>query len=131
MIAFRFLLRRGADQWAWRTCVTLIAERLEQRKATRLRDSREWPSKHLNVDRVKPRIGLAKRPSSEGFSASAPSAESLVKHGKIIQRPLQRKLTTNEKLMSKLREKWISNLSDVRMARVESDGKLSVFRYWE
>lgn len=58
-----------------------------------------------------------------------PPAEPLVKHGRILQRTLRRELITVEELLSKLREKGISDLSEVRIARLESDGELSVRRY--
>lgn len=58
-----------------------------------------------------------------------PPAEPLVKHGRIVQRTLRRQLITAEELMSKLREKGIADLSEVRLAMLESDGELSVRKY--
>ena len=58
-----------------------------------------------------------------------PPAEPLVKHGRIVQRTLRRQLITVEELMSKLREKGIDNVSEVRVAVLESDGELSVRKY--
>jgi uncharacterized membrane protein YcaP (DUF421 family) len=58
-----------------------------------------------------------------------PPAEPLVKHGRIVHRTLRRELMTVEELMSKLREKGIADLSEVRLARLESDGGLSVRKY--
>jgi len=58
-----------------------------------------------------------------------PPPEPLVKHGRIVQRTLRRQLITVDELMSKLREKGIAELSDVRLAMLESDGELSVRKY--
>ncbi|MBS76390.1 MULTISPECIES: DUF421 domain-containing protein [unclassified Variovorax] len=58
-----------------------------------------------------------------------PPAEPLVKHGRIMHRTLRRELITTEELMSKLREKGVSDLSEVRIARLEPGGELSVFKY--
>ena len=58
-----------------------------------------------------------------------PPAEPLVKHGRIVQRTLRRQLITVEELMSKLREKGIADVSEVRLAMLESDGELSVRKY--
>jgi uncharacterized membrane protein YcaP (DUF421 family) len=58
-----------------------------------------------------------------------PPAEPLVKHGRIVHRTLRRQLITVEGLMSKLREKGITDVSEVRLAMLESDGQLSVRKY--
>ncbi|SFP38440.1 DUF421 domain-containing protein [Variovorax sp. 770b2] len=58
-----------------------------------------------------------------------PPAEPLVKHGRIVHRTLRRQLITVEGLMSKLREKGITDLSEVRLAMLESDGELSIRKY--
>lgn len=58
-----------------------------------------------------------------------PPAEPLVKHGRILHRTLRRQLITVDELMSKLREKGIAELSEVRLAMLESDGELSVRKY--
>ena len=59
----------------------------------------------------------------------APRAEPLVRHGRIMHRTLRRELITVEELMAKLREKGVSDLSRVRVARLEGDGELSVLTY--
>jgi uncharacterized membrane protein YcaP (DUF421 family) len=46
-----------------------------------------------------------------------------------MHRTLRRELITTEELMSKLREKGVSDLSEVRIARLEPGGELSVFKY--
>ncbi|MCY1224784.1 hypothetical protein D9M72_369570 [compost metagenome] len=59
----------------------------------------------------------------------APRPEPLVRHGQIVHRTLRRELITKEELMAKLREKGIADLSEVRVARLEGDGELSVLTY--
>lgn len=59
----------------------------------------------------------------------APRPEPLVRHGHIVHRTLRRELITVEELMAKLREKGIDDLSEVRVARLEGDGELSVLTY--
>jgi uncharacterized membrane protein YcaP (DUF421 family) len=56
-----------------------------------------------------------------------PGPEVLVRHGRVNRWALRREMITMEELASKLREEGVESLADVRMARLESDGKLSVF----
>ncbi|MBJ2154356.1 DUF421 domain-containing protein [Variovorax sp. IB41] len=58
-----------------------------------------------------------------------PPPAPLVKHGRIVHRTLRRQLITVDELMSKLREKGVHDLSEVRLAMLESDGELSVRKY--
>lgn len=58
-----------------------------------------------------------------------PPAEPLVKRGRIVHRTLRKELITVDELMGKLREKGVEDLSEVRIARLESDGELSVLKY--
>jgi uncharacterized membrane protein YcaP (DUF421 family) len=53
----------------------------------------------------------------------------LVRHGKLIHRALRRELVTVPELMSRLRENGIDKLSDVKFARMEGDGDISVIRH--
>lgn len=50
----------------------------------------------------------------------------LVKNGQMIQRHLQRELITEDELMSKLRQQGIEFLSDVKLAFIEADGRISI-----
>jgi uncharacterized membrane protein YcaP (DUF421 family) len=56
-----------------------------------------------------------------------PSAEVLVRHGRVNRKAMRREMITMDELAGKLREEGVESLADVRMARLESDGKLSVF----
>jgi len=52
----------------------------------------------------------------------------LVRHGKIIVRHLRREFITTPELMARLREQGIDKLADVKIARMEADGDISVIR---
>lgn len=58
-----------------------------------------------------------------------PRPEPLVKHGKLVRKTLQRELITADELWSKLRQQGIEDLGVIRIARLESDGQISVIRY--
>jgi len=58
-----------------------------------------------------------------------PQPEVLVKHGKTNRKAMKREMITPEELDAQLREQGVENIADVRVARMESDGKLSVFTY--
>lgn len=55
-----------------------------------------------------------------------PRPEVLVRHGRINHKALKREMITLEELQGKLREEGVESIGDVRIARMESDGKLSV-----
>jgi uncharacterized membrane protein YcaP (DUF421 family) len=52
----------------------------------------------------------------------------LVKDGKIVESNTRRQYITNDELMTKLREKGIEKLADVKRAYLESDGSFSVIK---
>jgi uncharacterized membrane protein YcaP (DUF421 family) len=52
----------------------------------------------------------------------------LVRRGRIIRRNMRREYLTNAELMACLREQGIDKLADVKMARMEPDGQISVIR---
>ncbi|MEJ8826567.1 YetF domain-containing protein [Variovorax humicola] len=56
-----------------------------------------------------------------------PQPEVLVRHGRVNRKAMKREMITMEELEGKLREGGVESLSQVRIARLESDGKLSVF----
>ena len=57
-----------------------------------------------------------------------PQAEILVRHGRVNRRAMKREMITMEELEAKLREAGVEALSEVRVARLEGDGQLSVFK---
>lgn len=50
----------------------------------------------------------------------------LVHYGRILHRNLRRELITTDELMSKLRERGIEDIAQVKAARLESSGEVSV-----
>ena len=54
--------------------------------------------------------------------------EVLVRHGRLNRRAMRRELLTEDELLGKLREQGVENIAEVRIARMESDGNLSVFK---
>ncbi len=52
----------------------------------------------------------------------------LVRHGRLIPRNMRREYVTVPELMASLRAHGIEKLAEVRMARMESDGGISVIR---
>jgi len=55
-----------------------------------------------------------------------PRPEMLVRHGRVNRKAMKREMITLEELKGKLREEGVESLAEVRIARLESDGKLSV-----
>ena len=49
--------------------------------------------------------------------------------GKMIKANMHKELLTKDELMSHLREEGVSKLSDVKVAYIEGDGKISVCKY--
>jgi uncharacterized membrane protein YcaP (DUF421 family) len=57
----------------------------------------------------------------------APSLK-LIEEGRIIRKNLRSEMLTEEELMSQLREQGIEDVSAVKRARLEGDGRLSVIK---
>ena len=58
----------------------------------------------------------------------APPSVELVRNGRILRRNLKREWMTVDELMSKLRERGIADVTDVKLAVMESDGEFSVLK---
>ena len=56
---------------------------------------------------------------------SAPPIE-VIRDGKLLRRNMRREYLTEEELMSFLRAEGIDDLADVKLAHVESEGRISV-----
>ena len=52
----------------------------------------------------------------------------LVRDGRLLRANMKRELVSDEELWSELRQHGVRDLSEVRLAYLEGDGKLSVFR---
>lgn len=57
-----------------------------------------------------------------------PQSEILVRNGRLNRKAMKREMITTEELEAKLRENGVESMEEVRIARIESDGKLSVFK---
>ena len=57
-----------------------------------------------------------------------PQPEVLVRHGRVSRKAMKREMITMAELEGKLREAGVETLAEVRIARLEGDGKLSVFK---
>jgi len=55
-----------------------------------------------------------------------PQPEVLIRHGRINRKAMKREMITLDELEAKLREEGVDSIAKVRIARLESDGKLSV-----
>jgi uncharacterized membrane protein YcaP (DUF421 family) len=60
-----------------------------------------------------------------------PPALPLIKDGRILHANMKRELITRVEIMSQLREQGIEDISQVKTACLEGDGKLSVVQYEE
>jgi uncharacterized membrane protein YcaP (DUF421 family) len=57
-----------------------------------------------------------------------PVPEVLIRHGRMNRRALRREMISTDELLSKLREQGVESIDAVRIARLEPDGQLSVFK---
>jgi uncharacterized membrane protein YcaP (DUF421 family) len=57
-----------------------------------------------------------------------PPSLLLIRDGQMIRRNMRHEFVTEEELKSKLREKGVANISEVKEARMESDGEVSVLK---
>ncbi|MCL4697044.1 MAG: DUF421 domain-containing protein [Burkholderiaceae bacterium] len=53
----------------------------------------------------------------------------LVRHGRMLARNMRREFITTQELLAHLRQHGIDKLADVKMARMETDGQISVIAY--
>lgn len=58
-----------------------------------------------------------------------PAPVVLVRRGRLVRAALRRELISVPELMGRLREHGVDKLAEVKMARMESDGDISVLRY--
>jgi uncharacterized membrane protein YcaP (DUF421 family) len=52
----------------------------------------------------------------------------LVRNGRLVRRNLRHEFITMDELMAKLREQGVESLDEVKIARMEGDGEISVIR---
>ncbi len=56
----------------------------------------------------------------------SPPSLPLVRDGRMLRRNMQKEMITEDELLSQLRLQGVSSVSDVKEARIESDGRISV-----
>lgn len=57
-----------------------------------------------------------------------PAALPLIRAGRVQRRNMRKEMITNDELMSQLREAGVETVADVKLAQLESDGRISVVR---
>ena len=57
-----------------------------------------------------------------------PPALTLVKDGKLVSSALRKEMLSEDELHGQLREQGVAELSEVKLARLEGDGRLSVIK---
>jgi uncharacterized membrane protein YcaP (DUF421 family) len=55
-----------------------------------------------------------------------PPARDLVRDGRMLHRNMRRELISEEELMSQIRQQGVADVSDVKRACIEGDGRISV-----
>jgi uncharacterized membrane protein YcaP (DUF421 family) len=60
-----------------------------------------------------------------------PSPLPLVRNGRMLRRNMRQELITEDELMMQLREQGLEDISKVKQAFIESDGRISVIRWKE
>jgi uncharacterized membrane protein YcaP (DUF421 family) len=61
-------------------------------------------------------------------SVLRPPPLPLVRDGRILRRNMQKEMVTREELMSQLREQGVEDVSEVRLASLEGDGRISIIK---
>jgi uncharacterized membrane protein YcaP (DUF421 family) len=58
-----------------------------------------------------------------------PPALPLVQAGRVLRHNMRRELVTEEELMSQLRKQGVNELTEVKLAYMEGDGRISLVTY--
>lgn len=53
----------------------------------------------------------------------------LIRHGEFIERNMRSEHLTTDEVLTRLRQNGVDKVGDVRIARLEPDGEISVFKY--
>ncbi len=53
---------------------------------------------------------------------------TIVKNGRVIKRALEKELLTEEELMESIRKQGVEKISDIKIARVEPEGRITVIK---
>jgi uncharacterized membrane protein YcaP (DUF421 family) len=57
-----------------------------------------------------------------------PSSLTLIKDGRIVEKALRKEMLAMEELASQLRQQQVEDIAEVKLAKLEGDGRLSVIR---
>jgi len=57
-----------------------------------------------------------------------PSSLTLIKDGRIVEKALRKEMLSMEELASQLRQQQVEDIAEVKLAKLEGDGRLSVIR---
>jgi uncharacterized membrane protein YcaP (DUF421 family) len=53
----------------------------------------------------------------------------LIRHGQFVERNMRSEHLTTDEVLTRLRQNGVDKVGDVRIARLEPDGEISVFKY--
>ncbi len=127
---FRFVLRRGvgAISIADVLVIVLIADASQNAMAGEYRSVSDGLVLISTIVVWNFLIDWAAWRSARVARILEPPPLLLVQHGRLLHRNLRSEFLSTDELMGKLREKGIESLAEVRFARLESDGEVSVTR---
>jgi len=130
LLVFRFVLRRDAGSLgvADLLFVVLIADASSNAMQGEYRTVGDGLVLALTLATWNYAIDWASFRSPRLAAFFEPPAEPLVKHGKLVWRTLRKERITKDELLGKLRQQGIDDLACIRVARLESDGQISVIR---
>jgi len=127
---FRFVLRRGAGAIgiADVLVIVLIADASQNAMAGEYRSVSDGLVLISTIVVWNFLIDWAAWRSARVARILEPPPLLLVQHGRLLHRNLRSEFLSPDELMGKLREKGVESLAEVRFARLESDGEISVTR---
>jgi uncharacterized membrane protein YcaP (DUF421 family) len=129
-LVFRFVLRRGvgAIGIADILVIVLIADAAQNAMAGDYRSISDGLVLVATIVGWNFLVDWAAYRSARIARILEPPPLVLVHHGQVLHRNLRSEFLSTEELMGKLREKGVESLSEVKYARLESDGEISVTR---
>jgi uncharacterized membrane protein YcaP (DUF421 family) len=129
-LVFRFVLRRGvgAIGLADILVIVLIADASQNAMAGEYRSIADGFVLISTIVGWNFLVDWAAYRSSRVARILEPSPLLLVHHGRVLHRNLRSEFLSPEELMGKLREKGVESLAEVKFARLESNGEISVTR---
>lgn len=129
-LLFRFVLRRdaGALGIADILLLVLIADASQNAMAGEYRSLSEGALLVATIAGWNWAMDMAAWRFATVRRFAEPPPLVLVRRGRLLPRNLRREFLSNHELMAMLREQGIEKLAEVKMARMEADGRISVIR---